>query len=391
MKLLNIGLRQINRLSAWIIYFCFLACLLPIAIFAYKHPAYNWDMLAYMALVVKIEKGDINEVHKITYVNARENIPVNEYDKLVGGDLRKSRLENPSEFNRILPLYAVKPFFIWLSYGFYKAGFSLPLATVIPSIIAYLLIGLLLFHWLCRHHRIFLAFAGGLLIMYSSVMINVANLSTPDCVSALFLLSAFYFILEKPSVLLSFLFLTGSVFVRLDNIILSFLLLTFLFFSGLRKKKIPRVQYFTMLAVLTGVYILISGMAGGDNWDLLYYPTFIKYYHPDHQAQSLFSVSNYLTLFSERVVMALLYSQVSIFLLLVLIMVSGGLPAKLRNLPFEQLFCILLVFTIVIRFILFPDLEDRFYIAFYVVILILFMQQYKSGIKFFKPSLSGET
>jgi hypothetical protein len=132
-------------------------------------------------------------------------------------------------------------------------------------------------------------------------------------------------------------------------------------------------------------------MAGGDNWDLLYYPTFIKYYHPGHQAQSSFSVSNYLSLFSDRVVMALLYSQVSIFLLLVLIMVSTGLPAKLRNLSFEQLFCILLVSTVIIRFILFPDLEDRFYIAFYVVILILFMHQYKSLIQFFKTSRSNET
>ena len=244
MKLPNISLTHPNRLSAWLIYFCFLACLLPIAIYAYKHPSYNWDMLAYMALVVQIEKRDINEVHKITYDNARQNLPASEYDKLISGDLRKSRLENPSEFNRILPLYAVKPCYIWLSYAFYKAGFSLPLATVIPSVIAYLLIGLLVFHWLNRHHQLLLSFAGTLLIMYSSVMVNVANLSTPDCVSAFFLLAAFYFILERPSVLLSFLFLTGSVFVRLDNIILSILILTFLFFSRLWEKKISLVQYF---------------------------------------------------------------------------------------------------------------------------------------------------
>jgi hypothetical protein len=329
-------------------------------------------------------------VHKITYDNARQNIPPNEYSKLTSGDLRKRRMENPSEFQRILPLYAVKPFYIWLSYGFYKAGASLPLSTVIPSIIAYLLIGLLLFHWLSRHHSLLLAFAGTLLIMYSSAMINVANLSTPDCVSAFFLLAAFYFILESPSILFSFLFLTGSVFVRLDNIVMSSLVLTFLFLSGLWKKKIPLVQYLIILSVLAGAYIIVSGMARGDNWDLLYYPTFIKYYHPDHEVQLSFSMSNYLSLFSDRVVMALLYSQASIFFLLVLLMFSAALPAKVRDLPFEQLFCILLVFTIIIRFLLFPDLEDRFYIAFYVVILILLMQQYRSGIKFFNTSRFNE-
>jgi len=385
------GLTHLNRLSAWVIYFSVLACLLPIAIFAYNRPSYNWDMLAYMALVVQMEKNDITEVHKITYENARQSIPANEYSKLISGELRKRRMENPSEFHKILPLYAVKPFYIWLSYVFYKAGISLPLSTVIPSIIAYLLIGLLLFHWLSRHHRLFLAVAGTLLIMYSSIMINVANLSTPDCVSSLFLLTAFYFILESPSILLSFLFLTGSVFVRLDNIVLSFLMLTFLFFSGLWKKKIPLVQYLIMLTVLAGTYIIVSGIAKGDNWDLLYYSTFIKYYNPDHEAQLSFSMSNYLSLFSDRVVMALLYSHVSIFFLLVLIMISAALPAKLRDLPFEQLFCILLGFTIIIRFLLFPDLEDRFYIAFYVVILILFMQQFRSGIKFCSTSRTNKT
>ena len=95
MKLFNISFIHLNRLSAWLIYFCFFACLLPIAIFAYKHPSYNWDMLAYMALVVEIENGDINEVHKITYDNARQNIPVKEYDKLIAGDLRKEQNGKP--------------------------------------------------------------------------------------------------------------------------------------------------------------------------------------------------------------------------------------------------------------------------------------------------------
>ena len=95
MKLLNISLIHVNRLSALLIYFCFLACLLPIAIFAYKHPSYNWDMLAYMALVVEIEKGDINEVHKITYDNARQNLPVSDYEKLISGDLRKNKIGKP--------------------------------------------------------------------------------------------------------------------------------------------------------------------------------------------------------------------------------------------------------------------------------------------------------
>jgi hypothetical protein len=367
-------------------YFVFLACILPVAIFAYKRPLYNWDMLAYIALVVKMENSDMNEVHTITYNNVREHIPSEEYAKLINGPLRQQRFENATEFTSVLPFYAVKPCYIWSSYFFYKLGFTLAVSTVIPSIVAYLLIGLLLFHWLNKHHKLFFSFAAGLLIMVSSVMIEAARLSTPDGISALFLFVAFYFILERPSVLFAFLFLTGSVLARLDNIILSCLLLTFLFFNKKWAKKISVVQYILMLTVLAAVYVMVSGLAKEYNWSSFYYPDFVKYYHPGHPSQSSFSFAGYMTLFYERVIMAILYTEASVFLLLVLIWLSTSYQGKFRTLPFELLFCIILVFTIITRFILFPDLEDRFYIAYYLAILIMFMQQYRQMSSIFKTA-----
>jgi hypothetical protein len=383
-KLFNISLSQVKSPAVWLIYFVFLACMLPVAIFAYKRPAHNWDMLAYMALVVKMENGDINEVHKITYNSARLNMPPGDYAKLIDGPLRQGRFQSGAEFNNVLPFYAVKPFYIWASYIFYKSGFSLTASTVLPSIVAYLLIGLLVFHWLNRHHQLVFSFVSGLLIMCSSIMIEAARLSTPDCISAFFLLTAFYFILEKPSVLFAFLFLTASVLSRLDNVILSGLLLSFIFFYKKWSKKISLVQYLVMLAILSAVYVMVSGLAKEYNWSSFYYPDFVKYYQPGHPGQPSFSIPGYMVLFYERVIMAILYTHASIFFLLVLIWLSMSYRGKFRNLPFELLFCLILVFTIVIRFVLFPDLEDRFYIAYYLVILIMFMRRYKQVNDFFK-------
>ncbi|MEP7374655.1 MAG: hypothetical protein ABI675_14770 [Chitinophagaceae bacterium] len=377
MKLFNISLSQVKSPVIWLMYFVFLACILPIAFFACKRPAYNWDMLAYMALAEKMEKSDINDVHAVTYNSAKLNIPSDDYAKLIEGPLRQQRMESPAEFNRVLPFYAVKPLYIWLSYFFHKSGFSLPLSTVLPSIVAYLLTGLLVFHWLNIHHKLIFSFGAGLVIMFSSVMIEVARLSTPDGLSALFLLAAFYFILERPSLLFAFLFLTASVLSRLDNIILSGLLLSYLFFCKKWAKKISLIRYLVMLGILAAVYVMVSGLAKEYNWSSFYYPDFVKYYHPGHPSQPLFSISGYMALFYERVIMAILYTHASIFLLLVLIWLSMSYQGKFRDLPFELLFCLILVFTIVIRFVLFPDLEDRFYVAYYLVILIMFMRQYK--------------
>ena len=44
-----------NRLFSFLSYLAFLLCLLPVAIFTYKHPAYNFDMLGYMALVIRMD------------------------------------------------------------------------------------------------------------------------------------------------------------------------------------------------------------------------------------------------------------------------------------------------------------------------------------------------
>src|SRR6187549_2702655 len=125
-----------RRFLLWVIYLVFLSCLLPAAIYFYKKPAYNFDMLGYMALVVKIDKPNtIARIHEITYSSARQNIPPEEYKKLTENPpYRKTFESDPSEFSKVLPNYVVKPLYIWLCWLFYKSGSSLPMATAMPSI-----------------------------------------------------------------------------------------------------------------------------------------------------------------------------------------------------------------------------------------------------------------
>ena len=122
-----------------LVYFTFLVCLLPVAYFTYKHPAYNFDMLGYMALVVRMDQTkDLGKVHTITYENARRIVPAEEYKKLTETPaFRKKFASDPLQFQKILPIYSVKPLYIGMCWLFYKAGFSLPAATVMPSILAY--------------------------------------------------------------------------------------------------------------------------------------------------------------------------------------------------------------------------------------------------------------
>src|SRR5258706_12419902 len=166
-----------KKIFALLIYLLFLGCLLPAAIFFYKHPANNWDMLGYMALIVKMDGvKDINAIHHITYNSAKQNIPPQDYNKLVESPAVRARFANdPLYFERILPIHVVKPLYVWSAYFFYKEGFTLPLATVMPSIISFLLIGLLLFHWMKKYFKTVIAFWAAFLFLMSTFMESTAE------------------------------------------------------------------------------------------------------------------------------------------------------------------------------------------------------------------------
>ena len=369
-----------NRVFLCLIYLAFLFCLLPVAVFTYKHPAYNFDMLGYMALVVRMDQThNMDEVHTITYNNARKIVPVEEYEKLTNiPSFRKKFATNPSQFKKLLPVYIVKPFYVWVSYLFYKSGFSLTAATVMPSIISYLIIGLFLLYWFKKYLKSAIAFLAGLLIMFSIFTVAIAGLSTPDCLSALFLFLAAYFILEKPNLALMFLFFLLSIFTRIDNIITCFFIISFLSLSP-KWKRIKRMQYFLMLVILAIAYISIILPVRQFGWNIFYYSQYARQIDFSRDFDEAVSLSSYLTFVYSKLVTALVSSHFTFFLFLGLLII--GIPRiSFRKFTFDQSFLLLLASIIFFRFLLLPDLSDRFYFGFYLIIIILLVRRFSTQI-----------
>jgi hypothetical protein len=362
------------KIFSFLIYFFFFLCLLPVAVFFYKHPAYNWDMLGYMAVIVRMDGvKDINDIHRITYESAKKDVPPGDYRKLVENPPHRVRFANdPSYFKEILPIHVVKPLYVWSAYLFYKIGFSLPLATVIPSIIAYILIGLLLFHWLKRYFKTAIAFLAALFIMTSMFMEAYSKASSPDNLSAFFLFAAFYFILEKPSTWLIFLFLLLSVFTRADNVITCFFLLSFLTFSGKWKGTVTTKNYFLMLAIIAVSYLLIILPVRQFGWSLFYYAEYARHMDFNRDFDKPLSLSDYFSYMYSKAVTGFVNSNFTFFMFLMLLVVF---PLRMRRLTFDQVLALLFALIILIRFFLLPDLSDRFYISFYLVILILLVRK----------------
>ena len=73
-----------RKILSLFLYPIFLACILPIAIFSSRHQEYNWDMLGYMALVIRMDGAkDIKETHADVRCRGRNPETIG---RIVGGE-----------------------------------------------------------------------------------------------------------------------------------------------------------------------------------------------------------------------------------------------------------------------------------------------------------------
>jgi hypothetical protein len=346
-------------------------------LYAFKKPYYNWDMVAYMAVVIGYDHPNPNYVHDTVYAIVKQQIPGSIYSQLIDGgiEFRKRMAENPNEFYRQMTFYAVKPLYTRFIYFIYKTGVPLIQATILPSLIGYLLIGFLLIFWIKRYLEFSFAIAFCFLTMISAPMWDIARCSSPDCLSAFLLLSAIYFILEIKSLPFTFIFLVFSILSRLDNVIPAVIFISLLTFSNKWKYKISINKYFMMLLIISITCLCITLSTRHFGWNVLYYPTFLKSLNLSYTFQPKFYVRGYIALAISQIMTGLFFSHFLLFMVLALLSFKGKSTSPFRNFDFEQLFLCTLIAIMIIRFILQPVMSDRFYIAYYLAILILLVKR----------------
>ncbi len=352
-------------------------CILSVGFYAYEKPYYNWDALPYMGVVLSYENDNPKFIHDTVYKIAKQQTPSAIYYQLIdsSNNYRKKMKENAVDFYNEFPFYVIKPLYTGMIYLFYKSGFSLLKATIVPSVIAYILIGILLFIWLKTYLQFYFAFIASLLIMLSAPLLNILRSSSSDCLATFLLLASLYYIIERKSLLIAFLFLLLSVFARLDNIIPCFFILSLLAFTDKWKEKIPLKKYLLMLLILTGSYFLITSNALRYGWSLLYYPSFAQHLNISHEAAAVFSIKDYFILFYSHIISSFFFSDFILFMLLALIVFIDRFPFQFRHASFEQLLLLVIILSIVARITLQPLIDDRFYIAYYLCIIILLMKK----------------
>lgn len=341
------------------------------AAYSLEKPVYNWDILPYMGVVLSYDKADVNIIHSEVYAAAKEQIPHVFFGRLVDSSnaYRNNAAQNPPVFHAQFPFYVVKPLYTGMAWLFYKAGVSLSLSTVWPSVIAYFFTGLVLFCWLKKYWSVWYSCAAGILIMLSPPLLTVAGLSTPDALSGLLVFTAVYFLTEKKSAITVFVFLVMAIFARLDNIIPAMCLLPFIFFTGKGGQKISAVMNLFLLSGLLLAYFIISAKTRAFGWSIFFYPAFIKQLNVSYTAGSSFDFAAYMELVKSQLATGSFFSFISVFFFLVLVLLRNTSLFSFNKLTMEQMLAIVFVVIIVVRFVLQPLIADRIYVPYYLSVI----------------------
>lgn len=347
------------------------AIVVCVAVYSWTHPIWNWDLIGYAASVAAIDLKTPEAIHERTYTSLKAAIP-DRFDEFTRDDgYRRAILSNPSYLVQQIPFYAIRPGYVLSLYGLQRLGLTVPRASVLISIVAYLLICALVWRWTqLKLNGGALGFAMATLLAIGPPLSIVAGLTTPDALSGLFTLTAIYLLFERNRILPALGVLGASVFVRSDNLFLCILVSGFLFIHRLKNRRPV-----TLPIVFTGgcllAVVLIHRAVHNLGWKTVVYHTFVSLLPNPGEIAPPLSATGFLRLYISGLA-SVRYSYVVICALFVLsaAMAMRSMGRGLRLNGTAQAMVVVLL-SVAVHFMIFPVFWDRYFVGQYLALLIL--------------------
>lgn len=345
--------------SKWLVHIVFALIAAGVIAVNYK-PAYNWDILPYMALALSHTVDNKDSVHSKVYNIIKEGQQRGEVTNGTFGNFtqripyRVQCYENADKFNGQLFYYRTKPFYNLFVYGLYTVGVPLIQATVIPSVVACFFILLVLYAWMSLYtHRLMAAVIVSLLALLP-IFSELQNTSSPDALSFVFVLAAMYLFFAGKHKGWIFLCLAFAVLARIDNFIFAVVML-YAIFKPARNRLMFIAAGFILAAIVA--VLVIPWVAGNSPlW-------FTEFKFLESHVQYYFHVRNVFRAFFADV-----YYWIWVALGLALLTVKYK--------PVRQLMLIITA-SVIIRMVLFPSLQERFFAPYEFALIVSLLMAVK--------------
>ncbi|RXM41344.1 hypothetical protein BOQ62_00740 [Chryseobacterium sp. CH21] len=366
--------------------------------YLYTHQYYNTDMEAYMGLIYKTEFPDmkIEEIHQKVYDELKEKNPdfagLGPVDPMVEEVAKgestyyKVLSENPKAYEEELQLFAVKPFYNFINWSFFKLGFSASASTFLISIISYALIIILIFSFLIKILRNYnLAFIITVLISLFKPLLESSRHASPDSLSCLLLLLSFYAFIIRKNLFLTGIFAMLCILTRPEYFILySFLYALIYFYKN-------KLQVKTYPLLISYVYLFLSFLLiqifNQIPWSVLFMNQFTKVQIYPISNPDVFSFSDYIHFIKSKMMLEFNASYFPILLIFIVIILANHFSLHSKKSQAQVLFFVLIYGTVVLRFLIFPSLVNRMMLGFYLVIILGLIYIQSSRVDICKNSL----
>jgi hypothetical protein len=253
----------------------------------------------------------------------------------------------------IMDHYRIKPLYTYASLLVHKMGAGYVLSARIVALLGYMATVLLVFSWLVRQQGPLTALACTILVSMTFPLLQAGALCTPDSWSAFFILLLFFGLYHNWHGWWICILSIGAILTRMDNLITVVIIMLGVRFvdQWLWRRILP------VACVLIIMTVVLNGLLTRDaEWI-----QDISYLNNGREYQWLLKDS--LKLFTNSFHM--------VFLILLVFFWLGGFGLAHRR---ELVFVAIGYVVIMVRFLLFPSFQERFFIPYYLLSMIMFMQ-----------------
>ncbi len=332
-------------------------------------PFRNWDMVAYVGSAISWQESDPDVIYNSTLADVKEVVWPELYEDIA---TKNALSKDRDAFLQQLPWYTIKPLYVGSMVVLHHVfGMGYSQATFVISTASFVLLGALLALWRpSRLNRgVWLLLMMAMVFVGNRPMEDLARYSTPDALSTLLIIAAFFYLVYRPKFEAFAAFAAAAILVRPDSVILMILACAAWFFGSTDRSRPALKKAGIAVLGFAALYVGVKWAMGGYDWSKLFYYAFVnKSPYPATMEYEL-TLAKYLEVLFGG--LAHIFSDVRLFPMLVLSAAALFCHFMYPVANRRWLFLLLAVWAaFAARFVLFPAWwEYRYYYAYYLLAL----------------------
>jgi len=326
---------------------------------AYLRPLPTYDRYLYAGAVASLRYSDPVTLQRIARTEFDAQPAPFRFENVTGEPYFADVYNNPYHFVQQLGLSRVKLGYVASGYALWRAGLPILFSLRLISACSLLVVGFVLLAW--THDAVLSA-----VLLLTPPVLNMGRMVTGDPLSTAIIVLALFALTKKGELLAAGLLIV-SIFVRSDNVVLVLILITGMTWTQHLRFRIG--GWCAALGVATSA--IVNRIAGIYGWRLLMQHSFVKPELEPVTHPVLITFAGYLHALAG--LRAIPYTFLTIWLLVA--------SAVWRRLPEGSVLRDLLPVAgiyIVLRLLIFPNFDDRFFVWAYLIAGVALIQAAQS-------------